>query len=350
MTKRRSRSFMLLLLALFAAIPVMAQANRYSTDCEAARQALQTNNPNQLAPCSASSSTAPTLPAPTTKQMIQTQVAGTLVDAFVNMLFSDDSQARAQKQKMMAELAERQAEAERQHKIEEAQRLAAICSRLQATLKLSGVPALQIKRDWNTGSGDGLRLKLGDDSNEPFEVVNYLKQPLSPPTPPSGGGLQLKTGEDSTSSPAPGDSIAPAPDAVADARNMTPQQLADLATQFNNLPPGEQQRLMDAARNSAPLTASATSDLSSNGAAGQSPQTQLQQIAVSSQAAVSAQTPEAAAAGARIGFDQAAGGTVVSAPANGGSLAASLGSSNPPARTASPAPSPQRLLPRCPRS
>jgi hypothetical protein len=329
MTKRRSSAFLLLLLFLSAAIPVMAQANRYSTDCEAARQALQTNNPNQLAPCSASTTTAPTVPALTTKQMIQTQVAGTLVNAFVNMLFSDDSQARAQKQKMMAELKQRQAEAERQHKIEEAQRLAAICSRLQATLKLSGVPDLQIKRDWDAGSGDGLRLKLGDDSNESFQVVNYLKQPLSPPTPPSGGGLQLKTGEDSTSLPTPDASIPTSADAVTDARNMTPQQLADLATQFNNLPPGEQQRLMDAARNSAPLTASATSDLPSNGATNQSALTQLQQIAVSSQAAASAQTPEAAAAAARIGFDQAAGGAVVSAPGNGSSLAAPLGSSNP---------------------
>jgi hypothetical protein len=269
------------------------------------------------------------LPALTPKQMIQTQVAGTLIDAFVNMLFSDDSQAKAQKQKMMAELAARQAEAERQHKIEEAQRLAAICSRLQATLKLSGVPDLQIKRDWNDGSGDGLRLKLGDDSNESFQVVNYLRQPLSPPTPPSGGGLQLKTGEDSASLPAPGASSAPEADAVTDARNMTPQQLADLATQFNNLPSGEQQRLMDAARNPAPLTASATSDLPSNGAASQSAQTQLQQIAATSQAAASAQTPEAAAAGARIGFDQAAGGAVAPAPGSGGSLAAPVASSNP---------------------
>ena len=259
-----------------------------------------------------------------TKTLVQQQVAGTVIDAFVNMLFSNDSQAKAQKQKMLAELQARQAEAEQQHKIEEAKRLAAICDRLQASLKLSGLPVLQLKYDGESSSSGGLRLKLGDDSNESFQVVNYLKEPLSPPTPPSGSGLQLKIGEDSTSLPAPGDSIAP----DTDARNMTPQQLADLATQFNNLPPGEQQRLMDAARNSAPLTASTTSDLPLNGAAGQSAQTQLQQIAVSSQAAAAAQTPEAAAAGARIGFDQAAGGMVSAAPASAGSFAAPLASSN----------------------
>jgi uncharacterized membrane protein (DUF106 family) len=67
---------------------------------------------------------APTVPVLTTKQMVQVEVASTLVDAFVNMLFSNDSQANAQKQKMMAELQARQAEAERQRQYQEALRLA----------------------------------------------------------------------------------------------------------------------------------------------------------------------------------------------------------------------------------
>ena len=165
MTKRRSRSCVLFALPLLAAIPVLAQTNRYSTDCEAARQALQINNPVQLAPCQPSTSAAPTVPALTNKQMVQMQVASTLVDAFVNMLFSSDSQANAQKQKMMAELQARQAEAERQKQHEEAMRLAAICNRLQATLKLSGLPQLQLK---GSGQGtEGLRLKLGVQQRRP---------------------------------------------------------------------------------------------------------------------------------------------------------------------------------------
>jgi hypothetical protein len=166
MTKRRPRSLVLFfVITLSAAVPASAQnvpdPGSPVADCYLTQKMF----PNLHCTC-ASAHAQPvcsqgtpigSLPALTPKQMIQTQVAGTLIDAFVNMLFSDDSQAKAQKQKMMAELAARQAEAERQHKIEEAQRLAAICSRLQATLKLSGVPDLQIKRDWNDGSGDGLR-------------------------------------------------------------------------------------------------------------------------------------------------------------------------------------------------
>ena len=78
--------------------------------------------------------------------MFQQELAATVVSSFLNMLFSNDSQANAQKQKMMAELAQRQAAAEQQHRIEEAKRLAAICSRLQASLKLSGLSTLQLKR------------------------------------------------------------------------------------------------------------------------------------------------------------------------------------------------------------
>jgi hypothetical protein len=55
---------------------------------------------------------------------------------------------------------------------------------------------------------------------------------------------------------------------------------------------------------------------------------QLQQTAAASSTAAVAQTPEDAAAGARIGFDQADGGTISSAPRSGGSLATPLASSN----------------------
>ncbi len=72
--------------------------------------------------------------------VIKQQVAATVVDAFINLLFSTDSKAAAQKQKMMEELARRKAEAERQHKIEKALRLEAISNRLTATLKLNGLP------------------------------------------------------------------------------------------------------------------------------------------------------------------------------------------------------------------
>ena len=102
MTKRRLPSLARSALFLLAAIPALAQKYNYSTDCEAARWALSINNPGTLPPCQPKTPAAPTMPALTTKQMVQMQVAGTLVDAFVNMLFSNDSQANAQKQKMMA--------------------------------------------------------------------------------------------------------------------------------------------------------------------------------------------------------------------------------------------------------
>ncbi len=220
---------------------------------------------------------------------IQQQVVGTLVQSFFQMLFSSDSQADAQKQQMMQELQQRQAEAIQQHNIEEAQRLAAICNRLQASLKLAGLPELQMK----SAGGGGLQLKLGDSSNiagspglpgiylehssassgGSGQIVNYITEPLPPPTPPSGNGpssggvLQLKTGDDdgasatAASAPiapsAPIEAAPPTPvegydtaGTITDARNMTPKQLADLATKIGNLPPEEQQRLMDAARNS----------------------------------------------------------------------------------------------------
>jgi hypothetical protein len=337
----------------------------------------------------------------TTKQMVQTQLAGTLIDAFVNMLFSSDSQANAQKQKMMAELQARQAEAERQKQHEEALRLAAICSRLEATLKLSGLPQLQLK---GSGQGmEGLRLKLGDSSdgrvgvpglpgmalnddsgnggNTPYGVSDlpgiYTNGPATPATAPAGNtpsdtaGLALKLGDSSGISSLPAQPAPANPPAqsspAGDPRTMTPQQLADLAS---NLPPEQQQQLINAMQagsaagtgiavsNALPASAttspsssvthlSATTTVSaappptttaalagsnatpaSSASASSSAFGQLQQTAAASKEAAAAQTPEDAAAGARIGFDQTAGGAVSAPPARGGSPTAPLNSSN----------------------
>jgi len=330
---------------------------------------------------------------------IQQQVVGTLVQSFFQMLFSNDSQADAQKQQMMAELQQRQAAAEQQHNIEEAQRLAAICNRLQATLKLTGLPELQLKN----GGGGGLQLKLGDSdsghagvrglpgiyldhsSASPGggsgQIVNYATQPLSAPTPPSGNGplsggaLQLKTGEDDAATapaasapiapPAPvegttaADSNPPAEgalpaDTITDVRNMTPKQLADLATKISNLPPEQQQRLMDAARNSAggsppaanPAPAGAAANPAPAAAANSSPaasqpaQSQLQQIAATSQSAATAASPEGAAALARSGFDTPSGGSVPAVAISGATVApiAAPPSIQPNARSEAPLP------------
>jgi hypothetical protein len=388
----------LLVLALLAPIAALAQSNRYSTDCEAARQALSINNPNTLAPCSTSTPSAPAVPALTTKQMVQTQVVGTLVDAFINMLISNDSQANAKKQLMMAELQARQAEAERQKQHEEAMRLAAICARLQATLKLSGLPQLQLKTD--AEGPQGLRLKLGDSddghvgvpglpgialndntgngASTPYGIPGlpgiYTNGRATPATAPSGnlqantGGLALKFGDGSIISSIPAQQTQPNPlmqsGQVVDPRSMTPQQLADLAS---NLSPEQQQQLVNAMQadssagtgpsvsnalpasttNSAsgsavhlsatttlsaappPTTASLaasgaqTSSLPSMGAPS-SAFGQLQQTAAASHAAAAAQTPEAAKGGAGVGFDQAAAGTAYLPSTNASGHAASL--------------------------
>jgi len=106
-----------------------------------------------------SSNSTPTI---STQQIMQQQFASTMLNSFFNMLFSDDTQATEQKQKMMAELEARQAAAIQQQKKEEAARLAAICQKLQGTLKLSGTPELKLKSDASTSGG--LQLKLGDQS------------------------------------------------------------------------------------------------------------------------------------------------------------------------------------------
>ena len=229
--------------------------------------------------------------AATLNNALQQQMANTMVQGFFQMFFSNDPKADAQKQQMMQELQLRQAEAEKQHNIEEAQRLAAICNRLQASLKLAGLPALNMKVDG--GAGGGLQLKMGDsgsgsrhagEAGLPGIALNdttgnggttpygeaglpgiYTNGPGSGPGSASSDGpkLSLKMDDGSTppAPPAPveGNTAASNPpaetamsaDTITDVRKMSPQQLADLATKIDNLPPEEKQRLMDAARNSA---------------------------------------------------------------------------------------------------
>ncbi|MFA7399508.1 MAG: hypothetical protein WCZ98_03395 [Sideroxydans sp.] len=239
-------------------------------------------------------------------------------------------QAELQKQQMMAELQRRQAEAERQHQEEEARRLAAMYNRLTATLKLSGLPNLQLKEGPNKNTG--LKLKLGDGGNGqagikglPGMYLNDDKKPYgiqglpgiytggpgqesglqnselklklgdaaagpneSQPPSVTGGsaqvlttesGLQLKSG-DSNAQPA-----------LFDPSKMTPQQLADVAEQVSRLTPEDQQRILALGQ-------------PTEGAIGQS---SLQQQVDASRVAAGAVVPEDASAKARAGFDQPIG-------------------------------------------
>jgi hypothetical protein len=327
------------------------------------------------------------------------------MQSFFQMLFSSDSQADAQKQQMMQELQQRQAAAEQQHNIEEAQRLAAICNRLQASLKLAGLPALNMKVD----GGGGLQLKLSDSGSGGRHHVGEAGLPgiaLNDTTgnggttpygepglpgiytngPGSGSGSATSDGpkmsmkmDDGSTPPAPpapveGNTAGSNPpaeatlsaDAITDVRKMSPQQLADLATKIDNLPPEEKQRLMDAARNSAggsppvanpapaggdanPAPAGAAPNPSAASATASQPaQSQLQQIAATSQSAATAASPEAASALASSGFDTAGGGSVRPAVAISGTTVAAIptpASNQPTARsnaTLTPASSPAR--------
>ena len=102
---------------------------------------------------------------------MNTVIGQQVIGSFLQMLFSSDDGAEAQKQLMMAELEKRKAEALRQNQIEEAKRLEAICNRLEASLKLYGVPDLKIKSA--SSSGD-LQLKLGDGSSSGHAGIRGL--------------------------------------------------------------------------------------------------------------------------------------------------------------------------------
>jgi hypothetical protein len=283
-------------------------------------------------------------------------------------LFSSNSnpQAELQKQQMMAELQRRQAEAERQHREEEARQLAAMYNRLSATLKLSGLPNLQLKDV--AGNSPGLTLKLGDSTGGqagikglPGIYLNDGAVPYGIPGlpgiytggPGQGSGLTnsrlaLKTGDSDTGAapvanvpggpngngqppgtPAAatngstptlanesglqlktGDSSAgPAAQATTmdptlDPGKMTPQQLADVAEQVSKLPPEEQQRLLTAAQNDA------AAGQPNPGATAQA-LAPVQAQAAASQAAATAPVLEDASAKARAGFDQPLGSAPV---------------------------------------
>lgn len=333
-------------------------------------------------PSSTQSSYTPRAPTPQSSakilnNAIQQQVMGSVMQSFFQMFLSTDSQADAQKELMMQELQLRQAAAEKQHNIEEAQRLAAICNRLQASLKLAGLPALKMKGD---DGGGGLQLKLSDSGSgsrhhigeaglpgialndstgnggtTPYGIQGlpgiYTNGPGSGSVSATSDGpkLSLKM-EDGNSPPAPPAPVAGATagsnppaemamsaDTVTDVRKMSPQQLADLATKIDNLPPEEKQRLMDAARNSAGGSPLGVSPAPSGGTANPAPtneaanpapsgagvspapaaaaesqpaHSQLQQVAATSQAATTAASPEDAAALARSGFDTPVGSSV----------------------------------------
>ena len=270
--------------------------------------------------------------------VIQQELAGALAESFFKLLFSSDAKAAAQKQQMMEELARRQAEAERLHKVEEAKRLQAICNRLVATLKLSGVPDLRLKDDGP--SIGGLHLKLGEDTpgstrthnlpgialndttgngaNTPYGIKGlpgiYINGPGSGSTggaPPAEPKLQLKTGDENpaptqlASDPGAASSTAVPAQGSIDLQNMSPQELADVATKISDLPPEEQQRLMAAAQKNAQIETSTPS---------QPVASQLQSVANASQSAATTNNLDDAAAKARVGFDQAAnGGTLPTA-------------------------------------
>jgi hypothetical protein len=279
-------------------------------------------------------------------------------------LFGSNSnpQVALQRQQMMEELQRRQAEAERLHQEEEARRLAAMFNRLLATLKLSGLPNLQLKEI--ATNNPGLKLKLGDNTDGhvgikglPGMYLNDGQTPYGIPGlpgiytggPGQGSGLTnsklaLKTGDsdmgsgqvsgttesgqpsgalaDATNGPASapvsesgmklsglqlktGDSAGTtAPTTTSDPKfdpsKMTPQQLADVAEQVSKLPPEEQQRIMTAAQNDAAAgQPNPGATTQSSGPAMSS----LGQQAAASQAAAAAPTLEDASAGARAGFD-----------------------------------------------
>lgn len=246
-----------------------------------------------------------------------------------------DPQQEARRREMMLELQRRQAEAERQQREEEARRLAGIYNRLARTLKLSGTPELQLKG--SAGSGQGLKLKIGDSAGGragidglPGIYLNGGETPYGVPGLPgiytggpgqgsglSASGLKLKIGgETATAAPAaPAANIAPVPAVQAAPFNpadMTPQQLADIAEMFSRLPPEEQAHLMAKAQKEAaaeppvPVTAGPTVQ----GLSGQLPanaSNPLQQQSVASQQAASAPTPEDASDQARAGFDRPLG-------------------------------------------
>ncbi len=253
------------------------------------------------------------------------------------------AQQRVLEQQMMAEIARRQAEAQRLHQEEEARRLAEMYNRLAYTLKHRELPDLQTKE--RPGSGPGLQLKLRDsaaaqaeDGSSPGFYLNdqgkWVLRGISGlpgvyagevgqgaaqtsgqaqnQTPPA---LAMKTrdsemaaSQNAAPAPAPPEqtgqpAAASAPDATQDPNKMTAQQLADAADAFSKLPPEEQQRILAEARQSA----AAQPVPGMTGQPSTQALTPLQRQADASQAAAAASGLEEASAKARVGFDQPLG-------------------------------------------
>ena len=233
--------------------------------------------------------------------------------SFAQWLFGgrrSDPAAEARQQLMMAEIRRREEKAARLHQEAEARRLAAMYNRLASTLKLSGLPHLELKTSgistgglqlkmgdsaqgygiqglpgiYTGGPGSGssqtsqtgskLQLKMGDGATGTGQAPDNGQQGYGIPglpgiytggpghgsalPPPSQAGLQLKMGDGSAAPPTP--AAASNPGAI-DFNKATPQQLADAADAFSKLPPEEQQRLIAAAQNgsTAPQQANAPS-------------------------------------------------------------------------------------------
>jgi hypothetical protein len=254
------------------------------------------------------------------------------------------AQQRMLEQQMMAEIARRQAEAQRLHQEEEARRLAEMYNRLAYALKHRELPDLQTKE--RPGSDPGLQLKLrnsaaahAEEGGSPGFYLNdqgkwvlrgisglpgiYAGEVEQGATPTSGQAqnqtppaLAMKTRDSETASqnaasaPAPPEqtgqpaaTTASAPDATLDPNKTTPQQLADAADAFSKLPPEEQQRILaDARQNATAQPAPGMTGQPSTQAL-----TQLQRHADASQAAGEATGLEEASAKARVGFDQPLG-------------------------------------------
>ena len=274
--------------------------------------------------------------------------------AFGRWLFGGSSNSEAdaarnqQQQQMMEELARREAEAERQHREEEARRLAEMYNRLLRTLKLRGLPDLQLKE--RAGSGPGLQLKLRGDATD-SQTGNgqapgfyqdsqgkwYLKgidglpgNYTGPGTEkfgdlvlnagPGGApsqvqtlpGLHLKTRDNQSAegqnAPAPaapgGEGLPggqpPVSGATMEPSKMTPQQLADAADAYSRLSPEQQQQIQNAVQQNA-ANPQATAGMSPQPNAGAVDR--LAQQSATSQAAAVQQGLEAASAQARVGFD-----------------------------------------------
>jgi hypothetical protein len=258
---------------------------------------------------------------------ISYQLGAAFGNWLVHAMSGPDPAVQQQQQQMMAELQRRQQKAIRLHKEQEAQQLAATYNRLIGTLKLTGLPQLEMK---NTGMQlPELHMKLTSNGDEgigqngikglPGINLNGDHSPAYgipglPGIYTGGAGqevqltntlLPMKTGDQMAANAVP---------AQLDPSKMTPQQLADAAEAYNKLTPEQQQRILQQAQQqtgagqTAPepttagpaTTASAPATVPAEGG-GQIPG---QGIADSSRTAAAA-SDEAASGIARTGFDTA---------------------------------------------